>query len=407
MPDADSIRAAPPAHAFVVLCARPPSVAVLPGAIADMAERVTDWDAVLAFAQHHRVTPLVANRLRSATTPLVPAAVRKAINDQSLQNVVRSTHLSDVLITALAALEKVGIRDAVPMRGPVMSQWLYGDLTLRQFDDLDILLFRQDIPTAMQALAAAGYTQKMVFPIENLDEYLDEGWEIILKKGSEPYWLELHDAVAPRYYPVEDATRLLGGNMASVHLHGRLCTRFNNETELLVMCLHASTHCWQRLSWIMDVAALIGGSHGIQWDTALKAADRAGLRRVVRVGLALACELGGAEAPPSVRNLVQTDGTVQTLARQTAQRLLTDTAHRPLPQFARLRHYVRSRERPRDRLLTIWRMVFMPSYKDRSLSPLPSGLRWLHYLTRPFRLAWRALGRARTSDPDHPRSPAG
>jgi hypothetical protein len=44
----------------------------------------------------------------------------------------------------------------VPFKGPALAVQAYGDLSLRQYDDLDLLIHEADVPRAYQLLIANG-----------------------------------------------------------------------------------------------------------------------------------------------------------------------------------------------------------------------------------------------------------
>ena len=46
---------------------------------------------------------------------------------------------------------------AVPLKGPILAKQAYGNVSLRQFCDLDILVHRAQVRRAKEVLATAGY----------------------------------------------------------------------------------------------------------------------------------------------------------------------------------------------------------------------------------------------------------
>ena len=56
---------------------------------------------------------------------------------------------------------------------------------------------------------------------------------------------------------------------------------------------------------------------------------------------------------------------------------------------------LRAADRHRDRLTTLVRLAFVPSWKDVEAVSLPPKLSVLYYGVRPIRLGWRALAALR------------
>jgi hypothetical protein len=73
-----------------------------------------------------------------------------------LANTLHNHMLAQELLRVLHLLKAHGI-SALPYKGPVLAATFYGDLTLRQFGDLDILVRPQDANSAKALLWAQGY----------------------------------------------------------------------------------------------------------------------------------------------------------------------------------------------------------------------------------------------------------
>jgi hypothetical protein len=158
------------------------------------------------------------------------------------------------------------------------------------------------------------------------------------------------------------------------------------EDLLLALCLHGSTHFWDRLGWIGDVAGLIERRRDIDWQLVINNSTRQGSLRILSLGLSLASELLEAPIPPEVLRTVQKDTVVRTLAEQVQQRLFAqDLPRSGILDGALLQ--LRMRERRRDRLRSSLRLAATPRVYDWMFLPLPDRLFFLYYLLRPLRLA--------------------
>ena len=89
-------------------------------------------------------------------------------NDQSLEHLLadlksaysqiarRNMLMSAELIRIMKLLEENDI-DALAFKGPALAQMAYGDITLRQYSDLDVLTKKEDIYQIDALLKAQGY----------------------------------------------------------------------------------------------------------------------------------------------------------------------------------------------------------------------------------------------------------
>jgi len=157
----------------------------------------------------------------------------------------------------------------------------------------------------------------------------------------------------------------------------------------LVLCCHGFTHRWQRLVWICDVASLIE-QRNLDWDFVLQEAKRLGVLRIVLAGLLLARELG-AVLPPHVSNALEGNRAVKEFSHSIVRQLFElERAHEPLLGW--FAGQLSIRERIRDKMRVLLRLLFTPRAYDWRLASLPPSLYLLYYLVRPMRMV-RRMGR--------------
>ena len=99
--------------------------------LARAAAEVTDWAAVRESALRHGLIALLHRRLRSAPPHTVPAPVLDELRALAVANERRSLFMGGQLLGLIGLLARTGI-EALPYKGPVMAEGLYGDAGLRQ-----------------------------------------------------------------------------------------------------------------------------------------------------------------------------------------------------------------------------------------------------------------------------------
>jgi Uncharacterised nucleotidyltransferase len=342
-----------------------------------------DWDYLIALADRHGVLPLFDHNLNSLSTGLVPLPVLSRLRDYKQENTRHSLFLTAELLRLIELLETHGIR-AVPFKGPTLALYAYGDVALREFSDLDILVHRRDVLKVRKLLVGEGFkpTPELTNTQETALLRFDCAYNFSNDKN---VVFDVHWNFAPPHSFTLD-TNGLWDRLKTVTIARKQLLTLCVEDLLLILCLHGFTHFWERLGWICDVAGLIERQRDIDWESVVKSTTKQGSRRILSLGLLLAGDLLEAPIPPEVLQIAQKDAVVRSLAADLKRRLFADEpAASGIIDGALLQ--LRMRERKRDRIGFGLRLAATPRVYDWMLVPLPSWLFFLYYFLRPLRLA--------------------
>lgn len=353
-----------------------------------------DWARLLDLAQRHRLGPLLYRNLAAPAPAGMPKQVFVELWARQAWLARRNQALAAELLRILARLEGQGIR-AVPFKGPVLAVAALGDLALREFGDLDLLLRRDQVLRARDLLAADGY--RALTPLRPQDEaaFLRAGRQYDLEMLHEASGLrvELHWRTSAEH-PVErleDAAWWEG--LEEVVVEGVPLRTLPRRELLLALLLHGTKHHWSRLAWLVDVAELLRQEPGPDWPWLLAAAERLGCRRRVAAGLALAQGLLGAPLPAGVQAWL--DGTPR--LRDLAARLQAPlfAAEAPAGDALRsLRLDLALDDTPGQRLRRLGLLLLTPNAEAWGGRTLPRGLGFLHLPARLLGLAWKHARRS-------------
>jgi hypothetical protein len=361
-----------------------------------------DWTYLLAMADRHGLIPLLHKHLGSLGQA-VPAEVLSRLRDLDQENTSTSLLLTGELIKLLDFLAARGIQ-AIPFKGPVLGLLAYGDLALRQFTDLDILVKRQDVSVVKRLLAGQGFAPRPGLNKSQESALLRFDCSHNFANEANVY-VDLHWDIAPRCFSFGLDPDRLWDRLQPLALNGRRLMTLSVEDLLLILCLHGFMHFWDRLGWICDVAGLIELQENIDWDLLVDNSIRRGNRRVLSLGLFLARELLDAPIPPEVWSRAPADATVTRIAEQVRDQLFAQSHNGGIVEEARL--HLSMRERKRDKLKAFFRLVATPRASDWQFASLPAWLFFLYYPLRPLRLAAKCVAgfmngtRARLSHHSH------
>ena len=114
---------------------------------------VRDWGALSERAKRHALLPLLGHHLDQVPGGLPPegrAVVEEARREARLSMVLLQETVRLVTFFAGRSLE------AVPFKGPVLGEVAYGNAALRAPGDVDLLLRRDSITAATEALMEPG-----------------------------------------------------------------------------------------------------------------------------------------------------------------------------------------------------------------------------------------------------------
>ncbi len=347
-----------------------------------------DWPHLLRMALPHGMMPLLYWHLNAACPDAVPEATMDRLRERFHSNTRRNLFLTGELLRLVNLFEAQGI-PAIPYKGPVLATSVYGNVALRHFYDVDILVHRWDVPRARELLISAGYRPENQLTQEQEVALLQYGFEQPFVRDDGASVLELHWEIIQRTMSFPLDAEHLWERLQPVSLGGKEVLSLSPEDLLLILCVHGSKHIWERLAWIRDVAGLVQVYRGIDWDRVVQQAETLGGSRMLFIGLLLARDLLGAALPQGVLRRIEDDPVARSLAEEVRERLFWEPGKPPenIDESMFVFFRLKMRERLRDRARYLIRMALTPSVTDWEYVPLPASLSPLYYLIRPVRQA--------------------
>jgi Uncharacterised nucleotidyltransferase len=373
-----------PEKRLLVRCARTQLPPGFGQEIRELAALPLDWDFLFAEAAQNSLRPLLTRHLSACAAEIVPPEQLKRLSDAVRANTARCLILTAELIQFMDRFRDAGI-SAVPYKGPVAAGQAYEDITLREFEDLDIIVRQRDMLRVNEVVTSLGYGPK--FPwIRSL------GAGSALVPGEYQYFdrsrrmvVEVHTERTLRHFPIPPDLDDLSRRLVPVVLGGHEIRTFAPEDALVMLCIHGSKDFWERISWIADIAELIRACPRLDWDAVYSRADSWRARRILHLGLALAAEMLDARLPDGIEARVKQDRAATALASEVAQRLL----RRDQRAFGSAGRFS-FRRRTVDGALAGWRyairLAVAPAEEDWQMVRLPRLLAPLYVALRPLRL---------------------
>jgi hypothetical protein len=264
------------------LCAwRPLNAEARDRKLAELASQPQDPAANWRYLQDHRLWGLAAETLGE----------RWGIHFlgehwQSLQQRARQQKLGLLKLAAMQQrLQQAFAQAQLALRvlkGPGLSQRLYGDVTIRHSKDLDLLVPVDQLWSACELLQQQGFVLQDAPPLlaANRRLIIRHYWHLTLWHPQHRVMVELHW----RFEPVHSASRenLWPAQFAADSI---------NEAEFLYLIHHGTRHHWFRLKWLGDILA-ISERQSTLWQDCLPLANSLGLQDALAQAASLSIGCG-------------------------------------------------------------------------------------------------------------------
>jgi len=325
-----------------------------------------NWDQVQALAAQHGLTALLYRCLARLEASEIPRDVLGRLWAATEMQRHRNRRRAEELSSLLDLLDKAGIL-AVPFKGPVLTQSLYGDIALREFGDLDILVRHADVLRARSLLATKGYVDATPIAPELEVAFISakRQYDFELVHETTGAMVELHWKTNSEF-PVErldDATWWAA--LDTAELNGNCVRNLRRRELLLVLLLHGSKHQWSRIGWLVDIALLARLCEDGDWHWLASTAKLMRCTKRAGLGLKLAQSLLNAAVPDFTMRALCPTPTMERMVRNVKDSLLEPDVE-TVSQFTWLRRDVSLYDTGWQRLRQMALLIMTPNASEWS-----------------------------------------
>jgi len=339
------------------------------------------------------MTPLVVRVLSRSGTRACPPHIWNQLMEEARAIAIENFSATAELFAIIEDLDEAGIA-ALAVKGPVAGIALYGDVALRPFQDLDVLIAPEDRDRTIERLAARGYQ-----PLFNLDA---AGWRRYFRRYIELTCIhprtgaavDLHWALLDPRYRYSAVLAGFGARAVSLHVGARRIRTLCAEDMLVYCLLHAAKHQWRLLRWLVDAALLIETYDDLDWGAiAVAVAGASGCRQMMAVGFRLLELLFGLSVTGLAGHWIVGDARADELAQEAFRFLIRPDVPAASGQAWPWTEPCYRSLCPRDRLRYTYDTLIAPTPLEWMAVSLPEWLGWLYPAFRIARLtakhAWR------------------
>ncbi len=318
-----------------------------------LASGAAGWAELAAAVDRHHVY-VAAYRGVEVTHADIPADLRARWQRQTRAAELRAVQLEEQVSRVLTACRLAGVSPVV-LKGALFAARDYPTPGMRPYADIDLLLSREDLGRAGEALAAVGYSPYRHWDGKDHDHYSAYHYHhIYTSPGRLP--VELHWELTHPTSPVQLRAAELVARSVPCRLGSHEVRALSPEDEWLVLATHATKHRLQvGLISLLDFAVVFNGrqlSPELVGERARAAGAEVDLASVVAlldsVGLlaGLPGEMGRsaridvsatADYVLSAAGAGESDAIVRALGSRSIGAMLTHLRGELIPQAARLR----------------------------------------------------------------------
>src|SRR5438552_13685653 len=299
-----------------------------------------DWSELLELSDAHAVTPMLFAGLRD--TP-IPEKITDELRTR-VQTSVRYSLAQSRELAQLAGLFEEHCISFVALKGPMLSQYLYGALGMRTSGDIDVLAKKGDVPRIRNILVSSGYRVTTALHWNSDSACVRAREKEISFEAPSGVSIDVHWRLMP-HYSASVFDHLSGWeSLRTVPLAGREIQTLAPEPLLLFLCAHAAKHMFERLGWIGDIARFLHVTPNLDWARIIEQSRHARSLRQLLLSLHLANDLLGAPIPN-----MDKDAEVARLTQIVTDRLMAG-ATPPVPALESNRYTLRLLESPAKRM---------------------------------------------------------
>lgn len=365
-----------------------------------------DWPVFAALVERHRLIPTVYRNLSSYAAGLVPEAVLAGYKEKARLNQQR-------ILQILVELGRIGQSFAAEeiklctLKGPLLAQRLFNDVSLRTSRDLDLLVQPAALMQADALLLTYGCQRSLpAAPLtpRQWQVYQQDWYHNIYFLPGPNLYVELHWALASPQLVAPQLVQQIFSRARPCRLSGSNIYTLADQDLSFYLVVHGSKDNWARLKWLVDFAVWMRGAADQDWHALIAGIETAGLQRSLAQGVLLANWLFAPPVPGPAAELVASEPSAQGLAEYALKAILdasyTGTEVGQFQRFKNILYLTKLKPSLRYKWAVFSKAWVIPH--DWQELPLPDALFPLYWLLRPFLWLRRYHLRLARSSRSHP-----
>ena len=294
---------------FLLYCIRYQFKTTPVARLTDLLETALDWEVLWQKAIEQNVCMIFYRVLKQIRLEAIPPSVLESIEADAQSRIAYNLFLMKTLLQVLDWLAKHDI-EVLSFKGPVWAQLGYGNIGLRDFCDLDILVRPQDFSKAKEVLIDRGFYDKHS---GSLEESIRQVQMVLPNRQIN---IDLHYNLVPEDFYLEVDPESFFENQQTLSFLGKTVATPSAENIIAIAYIHGAKEHWKSLKRICDFAALIQKYPEVNWQKVIAQCGTQENDRAFWLGVAIAQAYLQISLPEFPNQKLQQFPEVVQLARQ-------------------------------------------------------------------------------------------
>jgi hypothetical protein len=250
-----------------------------------------DYDRMFRLAGLNEVLSLLHHNLKDIDA--APAYMRKKLNNAYLRILRNNVAQADEVVKILALLKKNHM-EAIPLKGAVASELIFGDPGLYLSTDIDILIRSKDLAGVSEVLLKAGYEKNEGISENDL---LSSHYHFIFRKDRHHF--EVHWNLVKRYFQIP--SEFWWKDVHKTVYEGTEITELSAERYIMYTVFRLFDHGFRPLKFFVLISEIINKYQDeIDWGELLTLSRRYKMERLMLFTLRLIHDVLGTDMPANV-----------------------------------------------------------------------------------------------------------
>lgn len=342
-----------------------------------------DWEYLINMASYHRFKPILYWQLEHVCSQRIPDEIACALKNYYECNVRKNLLMWGELLKILKKFDENEIK-AIPYKGPILALMAYDNLSLREFDDLDLYVILKDISKVKNILPSLGY--ELLSQLKKSQEIVyikfQREFKFINKFSNVLVELKWKFPVPSFSFKIDPNTIFISGTEI-IELNNSKIETLSPEYLLILLSIHNAGHYWPYLSWICDISQLLMSQKFFDWSKVIDTASKLGVIRILNINLLLSSDLFGLKIPDDVLTQLNQDNNGKAVSEQIKRNLFSN---KELNLGDKIILRLKIRENTINKLKDFFKLILTPTSDVITSTQLPYHLYFVYYLLRIFQL---------------------
>lgn len=255
--------------------------------------RGINWDRFVRKGDIARTTPIIYKNIKNLSD--IPEYVKKNLRLRYFGSLRHNLLLKDETKRIISALKERKI-EAIPLKGAIASEQVFGDIALYTGSDIDILVSPSDLEETKRVLLDIGYREEKGF---NEGDFVQTSYHLppYVRGG---FYLEIHWNLTTKYF--NSRPEFWWEEIKEVEIDGERFLCLSPERYLLYTIFRLFSHGFYPLKFHVLIAGIIESScDRIDWDELLSKAREIGMGRLTTFTLSLMNDFFDLDVPVRFR----------------------------------------------------------------------------------------------------------